>query len=77
MLLTVEISLELAVNKEHLVKNQVLHQVKIELDHNHQWMSRVKDNKTKDLIIKIKRKVGILTSATVIKKCLTQVVTDK
>lgn len=79
MLLTVEISLELAVNKELLVKNQVLHQVKIELDHNHQWMSRVKDNKTKDRkIIKIKRKVGILTSeATVIKKCLTQVVTDK
>ena len=77
MLLTGATSLVLAVNKELLVKNQVLHQVKIELDHNHQWMSRVKDNKTKDQIIKIKRKVGILTSATVIKKCLTQVVTDK
>ena len=78
MLLTGATSLVLAVNKELLVKNQVLHQVKIELDHNHQWMSRVKDNnKTKDQIIKIKRKVGILTSATLIKKCLTQVVTDK
>jgi len=40
-------------------------------------MLRVKDNRTKDRITKIKRKVGIHISATVIKNYLTQEVTDK
>ena len=41
-------------------------------------MLRVKDNRTKDRITKIKRKVGInISEATVIKNYLTQEVTDK
>lgn len=72
------ISLVLVVNKELLVKNQVLHQVKIELDHNHPWILKAKDNKTKDKITKIKRKVATnISQLAATKNYLTQGVMDK
>ena len=73
-----ETSLVLVVNKELLVKSQVLHQVKIELGHNHLWILKAKDKQIiKDKITRIKQKVEILISDTVIKNYQIQVVTDK
>lgn len=71
-------SLVLVANKELLVKNQVLHQVKIELDPNLPWTSKAKDNKIKDKITQIKRKAEeIPISATVIKNFQILEATDK
>ena len=76
--LTAAMSLVLVANKELLVKNQVLHQAKIELDPNHQWTSKDKEHKIKVKITKIKRKVEeIHISAMVIQNYQIQEVMDK
>ena len=75
---TAAMSLVLVANKELLVKNQVLHQAKIELDPNHQWTSKDKEHKIKVKITKIKRKVEeIHISAMVIQNYQIQEVMDK